>query len=260
MSALLWTILSSSCAGLGLFPGPAISERKKDEKENCSLKILWFQTLAYWSTQLTKSNSGPCDSHDCSCAAIKESSLQVHYSSLAGHYLLASFYYILLLYYWFTYYCCLCKYITKSKHCSCVHYKSSFPKVEGPQTKDNNKHTHPTVSISNGPLNDVVHDWNSFFTGSLWKMKEGLDYIQLASLDFCSLLTEKISVLLTFRSFGWWWVQASSMAANRSPVPTNTASTLGMSMQIFWLLLVPSSFTTVRTDRVVMLKLTGTIV
>lgn len=29
MSALLWTILSSSCAGLGLFPGPAISEREK---------------------------------------------------------------------------------------------------------------------------------------------------------------------------------------------------------------------------------------
>lgn len=56
-----------------------------------------------------------------------------------------------------------------------------------------------------------------------------------------------VCVPLTFRSLGWWWVQASNMAANRSPVPTNTASTLGMSMQIFWLVLVPSAFTTVRT-------------
>lgn len=30
MSALLWTILSSSCAGVGLFPGPAISEKEGD--------------------------------------------------------------------------------------------------------------------------------------------------------------------------------------------------------------------------------------
>lgn len=28
MSALLWTILSSSCAGLGLFPGPATSGKQ----------------------------------------------------------------------------------------------------------------------------------------------------------------------------------------------------------------------------------------
>lgn len=50
----------------------------------------------------------------------------------------------------------------------------------------------------------------------------------------------------TFRSLGWWWVQASNMAANRSPVPTNTASTLGMSMQIFWEANVPSELTTIR--------------
>lgn len=45
MSALLWTILSSSCAGLGLFPGPAISERKKRRRaveRKCQVFGLWL--------------------------------------------------------------------------------------------------------------------------------------------------------------------------------------------------------------------------
>lgn len=112
--------------------------------------------------------------------------------------------------------------------------------------------TNLTIGISHGPLNDMVHDWNCLFTGSLWKQKEvGIQFINKCEKQ----MTEKSCALLTFRSLGWWWVQASNMAAKRSPVPTKTASTLGMSMQIFWLVLVPSGFTTVRTQGSDQLKL-----
>lgn len=98
----------------------------------------------------------------------------------------------------------------------------------------------------------MVHHGNSLFTGSLEKTEVGINYYGVTQLD--QQLFEKLSVLLTFRSLGWWWVQASNMAANRSPVPTNTASTLGMSMQICWLVLVPSGFTAARMRRLLLTR------
>lgn len=67
-----------------------------------------------------------------------------------------------------------------------------------------------------------------------------LAQVMVLLMTWC--ITETVFSHAVFRSLGWWWVQASSMAANRSPVPTNTASTLGMSRQIFWLVVVPSGF------------------
>lgn len=76
------------------------------------------------------------------------------------------------------------------------------------------------------------------------KTEESLDYFFFNHNHTQLFQMKSLFLLLTFRSLGWWWVQANNKAANRSPVPTNTASTLGMFMQIFWMLLVPSLFTT----------------
>lgn len=79
MSALLWTILSSSCAGVGFFPGPAISAKNKKKVKEVRKNKRWENNTCFfglWRTQQPRTQrripeSVMC-SHEATCVKLEK--------------------------------------------------------------------------------------------------------------------------------------------------------------------------------------------
>lgn len=69
------------------------------------------------------------------------------------------------------------------------------------------------MGISNGPLNNMVHDWHSLFTGSLWQTEGRKGYMKLAFVHYnTTLLIYWMKVLVCCWPSGPWGDDGSKLA------------------------------------------------